>query len=62
MEKGKLYRRFGIFLGKYKGYIAIMILSLVLLTAMGILVPYLSNEFFYDEVLTEGGRFYPHRP
>ncbi len=58
MEKGKLYRRFGIFLVKYKKYILFMLLSLVLLTATGILVPYLSNEFFYDEVLTEGGKFY----
>ena len=58
MEKGKLYRRFGMFISKYKKYIFFMLLSLVLLTATGILVPYLSNEFFYDEVLTEGGRFY----
>ena len=58
MEKGKLYARFWIFLKKYKGYIAIMLLSLVLLTATGILVPYLSSEFFFDEVLTEGGSFY----
>jgi len=58
MEKGKLYKRFGIFLLKYKKYIAIMLLSLVLLTATGILVPYFSNEFFYDEVLSEGGSFF----
>ncbi len=58
MEKGKLYKRFGMFLGKYKGYIALMLVSLVLLTATGILAPYLSNEFFYDQVLSEGGGFY----
>ena len=58
MEKGKLYVRFWMFLKKYKGFIAIMLLSLVLLTATGILVPYLSSEFFFDEVLTEGGGFY----
>ena len=58
MEKGKLYKRFGIFLGKYKLYIAIMIISLVLLTSMGILTPYFSNEFFYDEVLNEEGAFF----
>ena len=39
MEKGKLYKRFGSFLVKYKKYIAIMILSLVLLTLTGILTP-----------------------
>ncbi|MBE6584173.1 MAG: ATP-binding cassette domain-containing protein [Ruminococcaceae bacterium] len=58
MEKGKLYMRFGMFLVKYKGYIAIMLLSLVLLTATSIFVPYLSSQFFFDEVLTEGGSFF----
>lgn len=58
MEKGKLYRRFGMFLVKYKKYIAIMLLSLVLLTATSILVPYFSKEFFVDEVLNPNGNFY----
>ena len=58
MEKGKLYRRFGIFLAKYKAYIAIMLISLALLTATSITVPYFSNEFFYDEVLSENGGFF----
>lgn len=58
MEKGKLYRRFGIFLAKYKKYITIMLLSLVLLTATSIMVPYFSNQFFYDEVLNESGEFF----
>jgi len=58
MEKGKLYRRFATFLFKYKKYIFLMLASLILLTASGILVPYISNEFFYDEVLKEGGSFY----
>ena len=58
MEKGKLYRRFGMFLVKYKGYIAVMLLSLLLLTGASILIPYFSNEFFYDEVLREDGGFF----
>ena len=58
MEKGKLYRRFATFLFHYKKYILLMLASLVLLTASGILVPYISNEFFYDEVLSEDGRFF----
>lgn len=58
MEKGKLYRRFGMFLVKYKGYIAVMLLSLLLLTGASILIPYFSNEFFYDEVLREDGSFF----
>ena len=47
MEKGKLYRRFGMFLLKYKKHLAIILASLVLLTATGILVPYFSNQFFH---------------
>jgi ATP-binding cassette subfamily B protein len=58
MEKGKLYRRFGMFLLKYKKHLAIILASLVLLTATGILVPYFSNQFFYDEVLREDGSFF----
>lgn len=58
MEKGKLYKRFATFLFKYKKYIAVMLLSLVLLTATSVLVPYISNEFFYDEVLREDGSFF----
>ncbi len=58
MEKGKLYRRFAAFLLKYKKYIFTMLASLILLTATSILVPYVSNEFFFDEVLSEDGRFF----
>ena len=58
MEKGKLYKRFSSFLFRYKKFVAIMLCSLVLLTGAGILVPYFSNEFFYDEVLNENGSFF----
>ncbi len=58
MEKGKLYRRFGMFLAKYKKYIAVMLMSLILLTATSVLVPYFSNEFFFDEVLNPDGSFF----
>ena len=57
MEKGKLFRRFSVFLLKYRLYIAIMVLSLVVLTAMSILAPYLSSGFFYDEVIYGVGEF-----
>lgn len=58
MEKGKLFQRFSVFLLKYKTYLFIMIASLVLLTATGILAPYFSSGFFYDEVLDIEGKFY----
>ncbi len=57
MEKGKLFRRFSVFLARYKGYLILSLLSLVLLTAMSILTPYLSSGFFYDEVISEYGAF-----
>lgn len=58
MERGKLYRRFGAFLLRYKKYIIVMLMSLLLLSASSILVPYLSNEFFFDEVLSKDGNFF----
>ncbi len=57
MEKGKLFLRFSSFFLRYKGYLIIMVLSLVLLTAAGILAPYLSSGFFYDEVIYGTGSF-----
>ncbi len=58
MEKGKLYTRFGMFLLKYKKELVILLLSLVLLTATSILVPYFSKGFFFDNVLDKGGDLY----
>ena len=57
MEKGKLFARFSVFLLRYKGYLIFSVLSLVLLTAMSILAPYLSSGFFYDEVIYGVGEF-----
>ncbi len=58
MEKGKLYSRFSKFVFKYKKDIAVLLLSLLFLTATGILVPYFSNGFFYDKVLDKNGSLY----
>ncbi|MBE6574565.1 MAG: ATP-binding cassette domain-containing protein [Ruminococcaceae bacterium] len=58
MEKGKLYKRFGVFFLKYRIEIFLMILSLVFITAAGILTPYLSKGFFFDKILDENGSLY----
>ncbi len=58
MEKGKLFIRCAAFFTKYKKELVILILSLVVLTGTSILVPYFSNGFFFDNVLTEGGNLY----
>lgn len=57
MEKGKLFARFSVFLLRYKGYLLFSLLSLVILTAMSIVAPYLSSGFFYDEVIYGVGEF-----
>ena len=57
MEKGKLFRRFSPFFMRYRLYLVLMVLSLVLLTAMSILAPYFSSGFFYDEVIFGTGEY-----
>lgn len=57
MEKGKLFKRFSKFFMRYRMYLTLTVLSLLLLTAMNIAVPYLSSGFFYDEVIYGDGNF-----
>ena len=57
MEKGKLFRRFSVFLMRYRMSIFITMLSLAAMTALSILAPYLSSGFFYDEVIYGVGEF-----
>lgn len=57
MEKGKLFRRFSVFLMRYRASILITMLSLAVMTALSILAPYLSSGFFYDEVIYGVGEF-----
>ncbi len=57
-KSGSQFLRMASFFAKYKGYIAAMIASFALLTVAGIIAPYLSSGFFYDEVLKPGGTFY----
>ena len=57
MEKGKIFKRFSVFLLRYRVDLVLILLSLVLLTSMSILAPYLSAGFFYDQVIDGAGRF-----
>lgn len=57
MEKGKIFKRFSVFLFRYRLDLVLILLSLVGLTAMSILAPYLSAGFFYDQVIYGVGRF-----
>ena len=58
MDKGRIIRRTGVFFIKYRVQIAIVIGLLVLSSALGVLSPYISSGFYYDEVLDKAGRFY----
>ena len=46
------------YLPKYKLLIAMMGLCMVLTALVGVLRPYVSGKTFYDEVLTEGGKYF----
>ncbi len=57
METGKLFRRFSVFFLRYRVYLIVSLLSLILVTAMSILTPYFSSGFFYDEVIDRAGAY-----
>ncbi len=58
MDRGKLIKRMGIFLKKYRKEICMILFALVLVSALGVAAPYLSSKFFYDQVLDRDGSFY----
>ncbi len=57
MEKGKIFKRFSVFLLRYRVDLILILISLVVLTAMSILAPYISSGFFYDQVIDGTGQF-----
>lgn len=58
MEKTKIYKRLFRFSKKYKWQMLAVLASLTLLSALGVIAPYVSTSFFYDKVLAEGGPWY----
>lgn len=58
MDKSRIIARTGQFVLKYKVRIALLVLMLLLTSALGVLSPYISSGFYYDQVLEKGGRFY----
>ncbi len=58
MDRGRIIRRTSVFFLKYKWHMAGIILTLILSSALGILSPYISSGFYYDEVLNVAGKFY----
>lgn len=57
-DKGKLMRRLSVFLFKYKSKIALSFACLFVISVLGVISPYISSAFFYDEVLEADGSFY----
>ena len=58
MDRSKLVKRMGIFLKKYRKEICLLPISLILVSALGVVAPYFSSKFFYDQVLNKDGSFY----
>lgn len=46
------------FTKKYKFSVGLIFLAMALMSALTVISPYISSQFFYDEVLTEGGKFF----
>lgn len=57
VKRGQLFRRTWKFFAEYRGSLAVLLASLILLTATGILAPYLSSGFLFDEVIDTNGSF-----
>ncbi len=57
VKRGQLFRRTWKFFSAYRGSLAALLASLVLLTATGIIAPYLSGGFLFDEVIDTNGTF-----
>lgn len=58
MDKKKIVSRTGVFLLKYKWHVALVCLMLLLSSIFGIIAPYISSGFYYDQVLDVAGEFY----
>ena len=58
MNRKAIFIRILGYLPKYTGYLVVMVSLMVLIALLGVLRPYVSGATFYDEVLTEGGKYY----
>lgn len=57
-DKRMVIGRMAVFLRRYKGKIALTVLMMLLTGALGIVAPYFSSTFYYDQVLDKAGNFY----
>lgn len=58
MDKVALVKKLSKLFFRYKGYILLIFVSLTLIAGLGAITPYVSNQIFYQDVLTEDGKYY----
>lgn len=58
VDKKRLIKKLSHFFVRYKGYMAMVVLTIAFVTGVGLLVPQISSKMFYNDVLTEGGKHY----
>ena len=58
IDRVGLIKKLSSFFIRYKGYMAMVFLTIALMTGIGLIVPQVSSKMFYNDVLTEGGRHY----
>ncbi|MBR4882171.1 MAG: hypothetical protein IKU19_09560, partial [Clostridia bacterium] len=58
IDRAGVIKRYWYFTKKYKFQVLTIFAAMVLSSALTILAPYVSSGFFYDSVLTVGGKFY----
>lgn len=58
MDKVRLIKKLSKLFLHYKKYILMILFSLTLISALGAITPYVSNQIFLADVLSEGGKYY----
>lgn len=58
IDRAGVVKRIWFFMKKYKWSIFAILFAMVLASGLSILAPYISSGFFFDSVLTVGGKFY----
>ncbi len=58
MDKTKLIKRLSVFFLRYKGFMALSLLCLVVTTVLAAVLPYVKGSVLYDDVLEVGGKYY----
>lgn len=57
-DKKGMTKKLSYFFLRYKGYMAMIVLTIALVTGIGLVVPQISSKMYYNDVLTEGGAHY----